>query len=114
MTRKDLIQDLFALGLERETVIEHTKKAFPKDDLYNIENQVGVCLYELRQMGIVPSREKGTRPSRHTITVRGLKRDKTNRQILKHLKKVYPEMDEKIHKQRICEYRWFFNKGLIH
>ena len=114
ITRKDYINSLFALGFDREYVIDRVKKVFPRDDILAIENQVSVSLYELRQQGVVEPRKRGQKPSRHSIIKRCLLRDKTNRQTLKHLEKMYPEVSEKIHKQRICEYRWFYNHGLLH
>jgi len=113
MTKKDYIKSLFILGLPRDEVIRNTSERYPDYELSKIENQAGVCLYELRRQGVIVPRPVSDKPSRHTIIKRCLLREKTNRQILKHLKKVYPEIDDKVHKQRICEYRWFFTHGLL-
>lgn len=111
--RREFITSLFALGLGRDQVVEQTLKAFPEFDRDTLLNQIGVELYLLRKRKVVEPLKKGRRYSRHRIIKSDLYKDKTNSQILKHLKRRYPEISEKIHKQRICEYRWFFNRGLL-
>jgi len=113
MTKKDFISSLLVMGVARDEVVRQTQTAFKVEDRETVSNQVGVTLYELRKQGLVAPIQKGTRPSRHSIIKRGLERDMKPSSILKHLKKIYPEVSEKIHKQRVCEYRWFYRQGLL-
>ena len=113
MTRKDFIASQIVLGLPRDKIITSTMKAFETDDRDRISNHVGVTFFELRKEGILPPIEKSEKPSRHSIIKKGLYKDRSNRSILRSLKRKYPEISEKIHKQRIAEYRWSYNHGIL-
>jgi len=113
MNRKEFISSLLVLGVARDEIVRQTQEAFKIEDRETVSNQVGVTLFELRKMGLVAPLQKGTRPSRHSIIKRGLERGMKGSSILRHLKKIHPEISEKIHKQRLCEYRWFQRQGLL-
>ena len=112
MTRKDFIASQIALGLDRQTIVSSTMKAFNLPSRDTVENHVGVTLWELRQAGIIEKPIKDSRPSRHSIIKRGLAKDLSNSKIVMMVQKVHPEVPLKQIKQRVCEYRWFHNQGI--
>ena len=110
MTKKEWIDSQLLLKCNREDIIQRGLRLFQGVEREDLANQVSVSAHLLRKSCRLEALKKSDRPSRHSIIVKGLQSSLSNSDILKRLIKVYPEHDQKILKQRICEYRWFYNE----
>jgi len=113
MTQKEFISSQLLSGQDRTTVISNTLLTFNLSDREAVSNYVGVILHTLRKQGLVAPLIKSDRPSRHSLIKKGLYKNKSNKHILNQLRKIYPEISDKIHRQRLAEYSWFYRKGLL-
>ena len=111
-TVSDLIRESLLTNQTTDQIVETVALSFPEKSYDSILNQIGVVRHQLRKSKLLEPINHRIH-SRHKLTIRALLKGKTNSEILKILKKHYPNIPDKIHKQRICEYRWYLNTGRL-
>ncbi|RLC34831.1 MAG: hypothetical protein DRZ76_01860 [Candidatus Nealsonbacteria bacterium] len=109
-TKTDLIKECVLNGLDNDGIMDLLSLNYPDDDYDKLLNHIGVIRHQLRKEKRLPTINHRIL-SRHKLTIKYMTRGETNTQILKRLKKKFPEIEERKLKQRICEYRWHYRQG---